>query len=224
MKSKASFTRAEAGEIIRLIGEKLKADSQNQKGIRAKIRKLGFYASDYGFKDGYTVEQFLSVAKIVGGNIPETKETTITKPESLIKVSNSKSATRSHSDESYVIDLCDEVLKQKAIRQYRFDFLKGDSGTRLPVDAYYPSLNLVIEFKEKQHTEAVNFFDKRQTVSGVGRGEQRKIYDQRRRDVLPKHGIKLIELDCSDFEHTRGKKLIRNREEDLKVINKKLKK
>jgi hypothetical protein len=70
----------------------------------------------------------------------------------------------------------------------------------------------------------VKYFDRRQTVSGVGRGEKRKLYDQRRRDVLPEHGIKLIEFDYSEFEHTRAKKLIRNREADLKVIIKKLKK
>lgn len=119
--------------------------------------------------------------------------------------------------------MCNEVLKQKASRQHRFDFLKGDSRTKLSVDAYYPTLNLVIEFKEKQHTEEVKFFDKRQTVSGVGRGEQRKLYAQRRRDVLPKHGIKLIEFDYSDFEHTKGKKLLRNVKNDLKVITYKLK-
>jgi hypothetical protein len=225
MKSKQSFTKTEAEEIVKLIKEKLRAESTKQKGIRDKIRKIGFYASDYGFRDGYTVEQFLSVAKIVGGVISNSvaKE----KPTSILKQIfpeiKSESA-RNKSDESYVIDLCDEVLKQKALRQHRFDFLKGDSGTKLPVDAYYPSLNLVVEFKEKQHTEEVKFFDKRQTVSGVGRGEQRKLYDQRRRDVLPEYGIKLIELDYSDFEHTRGKKLVRNREEDLKVLIKKLKK
>ncbi|MBK7886884.1 MAG: hypothetical protein IPJ86_06125 [Bacteroidetes bacterium] len=69
MKSKSSFTKAEADEIVRLIKEKLKADSTKQKGIRNKIRKLGFYASDYGFSNGYTVEQFLSVAKIIGSSI-----------------------------------------------------------------------------------------------------------------------------------------------------------
>jgi hypothetical protein len=69
MKSKQSFTKTEAEEIVKLIKEKLKAESTKQKGIRDKIRKIGFYASDYGFRDGYTVEQFLSVAKIVGGVI-----------------------------------------------------------------------------------------------------------------------------------------------------------
>lgn len=125
-------------------------------------------------------------------------------------------------DEHYILVLCDEILGTKGIRQHRFDFLKGDSDTKLPVDAYYPSLNLVIEFKEKQHTEEVKFFDKRETVSGVGRGEQRKIYDQRRRDILPQHGINLIEFDYSEFEHTSGKKLIRNKMEDVKVIKTKL--
>ena len=48
-------------------------------------------------------------------------------------------------DEDYVIDLCDEVLKEKALRQHCFDFLRGDSrkggkpGRKLPVDAYYES-------------------------------------------------------------------------------------
>ena len=224
MKSKLSFTKTEAEEIICLIKEKLKAEPSKQKGIRDKIRKIGFYASDYGFRDGYTVEQFLSVAKITGGILhkPALQE----KPTSIIKQTVQKTkptSARSASDESYVIDLCDEVLKLKALRQHRFDFLKGDSGTKLPVDAYYPSLNLVVEFKERQHTEEVKFFDRRQTVSGIGRGEQRKLYDQRRREVLPKQGIKLIELDYSDFEHTRGKKLLRNKTEDLKVIINKFK-
>lgn len=224
MKSKPFFTKTEADEIVKLIKEKLKADSTKQKSIRDKIRKLGFYASDYGFRDGYTVEQFLSIAKIEGTKPLEISSPKLKDPEIISIRGNPTKKSRSQSDESYLIDLCDEVLGAKSIRQYRFDFLIGDSGTKLPVDAYYRSLNLVVEFKEKQHTEEVKFFDKRQTVSGMGRGEQRKLYDQRRRDVLPKYGITLIELDYSDFEHTKGKKLVRNREKDLKVIALKLKK
>jgi len=150
MKSKPEFSKVEAEEIIRLIKEKLKAEPTKQKSIRDKIRKIGFYASDYGFRDGYTVEQFLSVAKIVGGVAANSGSKVKSTPtqKSTVQEIKPKSA-RSTSDESYVIDLCDEVLKLKAHRQHRFDFLKGDSGTRLPVDAYYPSLNLVIEFKER---------------------------------------------------------------------------
>jgi len=222
MKSNPLFTKAEADEIVMLIKQKLKADSAKQKSIRDKIRKLGFYASDYGFCDGYTVEQFLSVAKIGGITKPILTEIIKVKPIVLSKTVGVKSA-HSNSDESYVIDLCDEVLKQQALRQHRFDFLRGDSGTKLPVDAYYPTLNIVVEYMERQHTEEVKFFDRRQTVSGVGRGEQRKLYDQRRRDVLPQNGIKLVELDYSDFEHTKGKKLVRDKEKDLKIIKWKLK-
>lgn len=225
MRSKLTYTQAECDEIVSLIKEKLKADAAKQKGIRAKIRSRGFWASEFGFRDGYTVQDFLIVVKIIGGKatIPDKSFVKKEVHSNPVQKTEKKTASRSQSDESYVIDLCDEVLKQKAIRQHRFDFLRGDAGTRLPLDAYYPNLNLAIEYRERQHTEEVKFFDRKQTVSRIGRGEQRKLYDQRRRDVLPKHGIKLIELGYDDFEHTRVKKLVRNREKDLKVISNALK-
>lgn len=127
---------------------------------------------------------------------------------------------RKDSDEFYVIDLCDEVLGIRASRQHTFDFLRGDGtpGRTLPVDAYYPELNLVIEYRERQHTESVVFFDKKATVSGVNRAEQRCIYDQRRRDVLPNNGIRLVVISYSDLKHDRCKRLVRDRLNDLAVI------
>lgn len=127
---------------------------------------------------------------------------------------------RSDKDEHYVIDLCDEVLGKKASRQHRFSFLTGDAGTPLLVDSYYDSLKLVVEYREKQHTEEVKFFDKpnKMTVSGVHRGEQRKLYDERRRKVLPENGIKLLEISYSDFNYDNSKRIIRNRENDLKTV------
>lgn len=134
-----------------------------------------------------------------------------------------------NKDEHYILDICDEVLKVRSSRQHRFPFLLGDIGkngntVKLPVDAYYQELNLVIEYKEKQHTENVKHFDKpdKITVSGVHRGEQRKIYDQRRLEILPKHGIYVIELFYSDFKHNSSKRLIRNLEQDKEVVAKKL--
>lgn len=129
-------------------------------------------------------------------------------------------AKRNESDEFYVIDLCDEILGVKASRQHKFDFLRGDGtpGRRLPVDAYYPTLNTVIEYRERQHTESVAFFNKETTVSGVSRDEQRRIYDQRRREVLPEHGIKLIEISYSDLKHNKQKRLLRERTYDLAIL------
>jgi hypothetical protein len=118
-------------------------------------------------------------------------------------------------DEKYIIGLCDSILKEKGSPQHRFDFLRGDSGRRLPVDAFYAEHRLVIEFHEKQHTEGVPFFDKRPTVSGVPRGEQRSIYDQRRREVLIENKIKLLVLSIQEFPHTRRKKLLLEAEEDI---------
>lgn len=134
---------------------------------------------------------------------------------------------REASDEFYVIDLCDEVLGESALRQHRFPWLVGDPSPKtgrtagLPVDAYWPSLNLVVEFYERQHSEAVPFFDKpgRVTVSGVSRGEQRALYDERRRQLIPQQGIRLIVMTLDDFEHKRGK-LVRDHDRDVATVAK----
>lgn len=140
-----------------------------------------------------------------------------------------KSTGRKDSDEHYVLDLCDEVLKMQGLRQHRFDFLLGDPNAqgkcaKLPVDSYYPELNLVIEYKEQQHSKTNKHFDKPNliTVSGVHRGEQRKIYDQRRLDVLPKHGIKVIEISFSDFNHNSRDRILRSNN-DIERVKKLLK-
>jgi hypothetical protein len=126
-------------------------------------------------------------------------------------------SNRKDSDEHYVLDLCDKVLGIKGLRQHRFDFLVGDPNTngkcaKLPVDSYYPDLNLVIEYKEQQHTKPNKHFDKPDlfTVSGVHRGEQRKIYDQRRLEILPKNGIKVVEISYSDFEYDGKDRVLRS--------------
>lgn len=131
-----------------------------------------------------------------------------------------KNSKENDRDESYVIDLCDKVLGLKAKRQHCFSFLLGDSGRRLPVDAYYEELKLVIEYCERQHSEPVPFFDRRLTVSGVGRGEQRKIYDERRKEILPQHDIRLISILYSDFECDSKKRIIRDCQRDKQIVKK----
>lgn len=134
-------------------------------------------------------------------------------------------------DELYVLDLCDKVLGLTSSRQHKFEFLRGDTNAngvavKLPVDSFYSELNLVVEYSERQHTESVSLFDKpnKMTVSGVHRGEQRKIYDERRRDVLPKHGIHLVEISFSDFNYDGQKRIIRNQDTDIHIVKLKLEK
>lgn len=126
------------------------------------------------------------------------------------------------NDEAYVIDLCDRVLGGMAVRHHCFDFLRGDTGRALPVDAYYPDLSLVIEYHERQHFEAVTFWDRKPTTSGVSRGQQRAKYDQRRRDVLPQRGITVVELCSTDFECNGSKRLLRLCPKDEQVVRAKL--
>lgn len=118
------------------------------------------------------------------------------------------------SEQAYVIDLCDEILGEEASREHRFDWLLGDPGrngrkpAKLPVDAFYPGHGLVVEYWERQHDEAVTFFDKPdwKTVSGVSRGEQRAIYDRRRAEVIPRRGLRLVLVRATQLSvNTRGR-------------------
>lgn len=132
--------------------------------------------------------------------------------------------SRSTSDEFYVLDLCDEVLGVRGRRQATFDWLRGDPsparplGTKLPVDSLWLDLALVVEFQEEQHSQPSPFFDRRQTVSGVGRGEQRKIYDERKRLLVPEHGLHLVIIEKSAFT-VRAKRIVRDRDRDAALVH-----
>lgn len=121
--------------------------------------------------------------------------------------------------------MCDEVVGVQGRRQHRFDWLLGDAGAnggrvRLPVDAYYPDRKLVVEYRERQHDEPVGHFDKpdRLTVSGVHRGEQRKLYDARREQLIPRHSLRLVVIRPSDLASDSRGRLLRHRTSDLVAI------
>ena len=125
-----------------------------------------------------------------------------------------------------MIDLCDEILEESALREHRFDWLRGDPGrdgrkaATLPVDAYYPRHGFVVEYWERQHDQAVAFFDKpdRPTVSGVSRGEQRAIYDRRRAEVIPRRGLRLVIVRATQLSVTSQGRLTRDRDHDVSIL------
>ena len=102
--------------------------------------------------------------------------------------------------ERYCAKLVSEALGDVShVENCRFDFLRGNptpklpKGAKLPVDAYYPSHNLVLEFREGQHYgDRFAFRDGRITATGESRKEQRARYDKKREEVLPANGIKLL--------------------------------
>lgn|GEM_PF-4436634 len=78
-----------------------------------------------------------------------------------------------------------EVYRNKGV----FDWLRGDTGMRLRVDAYFTEHKLVVEYHGKQHFKPSNFMDRR-----PGRAEQRRRYTVLRRKLIPRHGLKLLEI------------------------------
>lgn len=81
-------------------------------------------------------------------------------------------------------------------------------------------MGLVVAYRERQHDEPVAHFDKpeRLTVSGVHRGEQRRLYDRRREQLIPLHGLRLVVVKPSHLSaDTRGR-LRRQPDHDLLAL------
>ncbi|KND25163.1 hypothetical protein [Streptomyces anulatus] len=136
-------------------------------------------------------------------------------------------ATRDGSDETYVVGLCNRILGESALTQHRFDWLLGDPGAgglrvKLPVDAYWPGHQLVVEYRELQHDQLTPHFDKpdRLTVSGVHRGKQRALYDARRDTGIPAQGLRLVIIRPSDLDADNRGRLRRSEESDLAALQK----
>jgi hypothetical protein len=147
-------------------------------------------------------------------------------PERPVRVPESPGRpSRQNRDESYVLDLLDELLGVRGSRQHRFDWLVGDPGQdtkrrQLPVDGYWPGLGLVVEYRERQHDEAIGHFDKpdRMTVSGVHRGEQRRLYDERRDTLVPSHGLTLLIVKPAQLDANARGRLRRHPEFDRMAL------
>jgi very-short-patch-repair endonuclease len=112
--------------------------------------------------------------------------------------------------ERYVLDLVEQILGP-AERGKRFEWALGDPSrktgrqARLPFDAVWEQRRLIIEVDEDQHTETTPIFDKpnQLTVSGVHRGEQRRLYDERKRAAAKAQGYNLVAISWSRTRRRR---------------------
>lgn len=131
---------------------------------------------------------------------------------------------REQSDEKYVLDLAAEVLAEPDyLWQHRFPSLLGDPGTSghsvaLPVDAYFPRHRLIIEYWERQHSAPVPIMDEGPSVSGMSRGHQRRVYDQRRQEWASENGIRLVVLDYRGFDADEQGRLFRDPDQDRERV------
>lgn len=180
--------------------------------------------------------------------IPKQAPTPTTNYKEEKKKDNKIPASYKNSDKKYVIDLCDKVIGMKSDRKKRFDFLLGDlhkdgvSQTKLPVDAYYAMLQLVVHYNDiKPWEQAIpvinneeddlidddieeNEFEESTPKAKrvISREEQRSIYNERRAKVFPKHDIDFVLISYSDFNHDASLKIIRDEAYDSKIVYKAL--
>ena len=84
---------------------------------------------------------------------------------------------------------------------------------------------MALDYSEKQDAEESNIDNpEKMTVSGVTRAEQRKIYNRRKREILRKKEVNFIEIKYKDFDYDEQFKLVRNKDKNLHILSKILKK
>lgn len=123
---------------------------------------------------------------------------------------------------SYVIELLTELLGEPPEREKSYPWAVGDVSAKtgrakqLPFDAVWEGRQLIVEVDEDQHRRAVDFWDKPTviTVSGVPRGQQRRIYDERKRAAARAHGYKVLEIPWE----RRPAPVRRDRDADLSAV------
>lgn len=123
-----------------------------------------------------------------------------------------------NSDEYYLVDLCDDLLGEQASRKHTFDALvgnlhkRGKGRTKLPVDAYYEHLKLVIEF----YRTALPLEDLDEKEQA--RIAQIKYYDELKKKAVLKKELSLVAIDYAAFKTDEHHKLIRDTTSDKQVL------
>jgi len=131
---------------------------------------------------------------------------------------------RTESDEKYILDLVAQILLEPDYRwQHRFPSLVGDPGKDgkrrpLPVDGYFPRHRLIVEYWETQHSAPTPIMDEGMTISGVSRGHQRRLYDQRRQSWADANGLRMVILDHRGFETDPQGRLRRDPARDRRIV------
>lgn len=131
---------------------------------------------------------------------------------------------RIESDEKYILDLVAAILAEPEYRwQHRFPTLLGDPGKDgkcrpLPVDGFFPRHRLIVEYWEAQHSAPVPIMDEGMTISGVSRGHQRRLYDQRRQTWANANNLRLVVLDQRGFETNKQGRLLREPVRDRRIV------
>lgn len=94
MKGKKQFSQSEITELKCLIKERIKADRSRQKGIRARMRRIGFYSSDFGINDSQPSDFDNLIRsgriKVLGQRISQPKVVASEKPKPIAQPKKAK--------------------------------------------------------------------------------------------------------------------------------------
>lgn len=160
MKGKNHFSEFEFEMLKKLTSEKVKASPDKQKGIRNKIRKLGFYYSDFNNqKNGYDLKDLQQLVN--SGQITVSGQNKLTKPkiaELIIKTKPQKTQTEitnfedlSHIVDKFLANRFDPIIDPET----KIDDSSGNYIICKRKTAIIPNFSSEIEFKKLDKLEVL---------------------------------------------------------------------
>ena len=94
-----------------------------------------------------------------------------------------------YKDAEKTILLFEDVLGESAQREKTFEWLINDkTGYNMYLDAYFPEMNIALEYHGMQHYEFVPFMEKKE-----GSFKQRQYRDKLKKKLCLEHGLTFIE-------------------------------
>lgn len=84
------------------------------------------------------------------------------------------------------LDVIEQVLNEKAVRDRRYNWMKSPKGYSLEIDGYYPQHNLAVEFQGQHHYK--------KSFLGYGDLQYQQQCDQIKREAIAAKGIIFLEV------------------------------
>lgn len=105
-----------------------------------------------------------------------------------------------------ILDMIDQILNEKAIRNKRYHWMRSPKGWPLEIDGFYPQHNLAVEHQGQQHYQKSEFLGHKDDL------QYQQTCDTIKRVAIAQKGIKLLEIK---YDEPLTEEHLRERVEEL---------
>lgn len=104
-----------------------------------------------------------------------------------LKINKKKNGPGARWSQHKALDIVDNILGEKAVRDQKYDWMKSPKGRPLEIDGYYPKHNLAVEYQGQHH------FDENCFLGHNDLNYQQQC-DKIKKQAISNRGIRFLEI------------------------------